>query len=134
MEGVRPILIEIQALVSTTCFGMPRRMANGFDYNRLILLMAVLEKRVGLMLTNQDAYVNAVGGIKLQNLVADLAVILAVASSFRNISLDAETVVMEKLVSPVKFCMVSRVDLRIRVKPQRVSKRFVVPAGNLARA
>ena len=65
LEGVRPLLIELQALVSTTVFGMPRRMAAGFDYNRLILLMAVLEKRVGLSLANQDAYVNAVGGIKI---------------------------------------------------------------------
>jgi DNA repair protein RadA/Sms len=69
-------------------------MAVGFDYNRLILLMAVLEKRVGLMLANQDAYVNAVGGIKVTEPAADLAVILAVASSFRNVSLDAQTVVM----------------------------------------
>ena len=132
MEGVRPILIEIQALVSTTCFGMPRRMAAGFDYNRLILLMAVLEKRVGLMLTNQDAYVNAVGGIKITEPAADLAVILAVASSFRNISLDAETVVMGEVGLTGEVRMVSRVDLRISEAAKLGFKRFVVPAGNLA--
>lgn len=131
MEGVRPLLIEIQALVSTTCFGMPRRMAVGFDYNRLILLMAVLEKRVGLMLGNQDAYVNAVGGIKVTEPAADLAVILAVASSFRNISLDAHTVVMGEVGLTGEVRMVSRVDVRISEAATMGFKRFVIPAGNL---
>ena len=131
MEGVRPILIEIQALVSTTCFGMPRRMAAGFDYNRLILLMAVLEKRVGLMLANQDAYVNAVGGIKITEPAADLAVILAVASSFRNVPLDAHTVVMGEVGLTGEVRMVSRVDIRIGEAPKLGFKRFVIPAGNL---
>lgn len=131
MEGVRPLLIEIQALVSTTCFGMPRRMAAGFDYNRLILLMAVLEKRVGLMLANQDAYVNAVGGIKVTEPAADLAVILAVASSFRNVSLDAQTVVMGEVGLTGEVRMVSRVDIRISEAATMGFKRFVIPAGNL---
>lgn len=131
MEGVRPLLIEIQALVSTTCFGMPRRMAVGFDYNRLILLMAVLEKRVGLMLTNQDAYVNAVGGIKVTEPAADLAVILAVASSFRNVSLDAQTVVMGEVGLTGEVRMVSRVDVRISEAATMGFKRFVIPAGNV---
>ncbi|EIW16064.1 MULTISPECIES: DNA repair protein RadA [Pelosinus] len=131
MEGVRPLLIEIQALVSTTCFGMPRRMAVGFDYNRLILLMAVLEKRVGLMLGNQDAYVNAVGGIKVTEPAADLAVILAVASSFRSISLDAHTVVMGEVGLTGEVRMVSRVDVRISEAATMGFKRFVIPAGNL---
>ncbi|MBC8014218.1 MAG: DNA repair protein RadA [Sporomusaceae bacterium] len=131
MEGVRPILIEIQALVSTTCFGMPRRMAAGFDYNRLILLMAVLEKRVGLMLANQDAYLNAVGGIKIAEPAADLAVILAVASSFRNIPLDAHTVVMGEVGLTGEVRMVSRVDIRIGEAAKLGFKRFVIPAGNL---
>lgn len=131
MEGVRPLLIEIQALVSTTCFGMPRRMAVGFDYNRLILLMAVLEKRVGLMLANQDAYLNAVGGIKITEPAADLAVILAVASSFRNVSLDAQTVVMGEVGLTGEVRMVSRVDIRISEAATMGFKRFVIPAGNL---
>jgi DNA repair protein RadA/Sms len=131
LEGVRPLLIEIQALVSTTCFGMPRRMAVGFDYNRLILLMAVLEKRVGLMLANQDAYVNAVGGIKITEPAADLAVILAVASSFRNVSLDAQTVVMGEVGLTGEVRMVSRVDIRISEAATMGFKRFVIPAGNL---
>ncbi|GMB02183.1 DNA repair protein RadA [Pelosinus sp. IPA-1] len=131
MEGVRPLLIEIQALVSTTCFGMPRRMAAGFDYNRLILLMAVLEKRVGLTLANQDAYVNAVGGIRITEPAADLAVILAVASSFRNVSLDARTVVMGEVGLTGEVRMVSRVDVRISEAATMGFKRFVIPAGNM---
>jgi len=131
MEGVRPLLIEIQALVSTTCFGMPRRMAAGFDYNRLILLMAVLEKRVGLMLANQDAYINAVGGIKITEPAADLAVILAVASSFRNVSLDPHTIVMGEVGLTGEVRMVSRVDLRIKEAANFGFKRFIIPAGNL---
>jgi len=132
LEGVRPLLIEIQALVSTTCFGMPRRMAAGFDYNRLILLMAVLEKRVGLMLGNQDAYVNAVGGIKIVEPAADLAVTLAVASSFRNIPIDAHTVVMGEVGLTGEVRMVPRIDMRISEAATLGFKKFIIPAGNLA--
>lgn len=78
LEGSRPLLAEIQALVATTAFGMPRRTANGLDYNRIAMLIAVLEKRVGMNLSNQDAYVNVVGGIKIDEPAADLGVILAV--------------------------------------------------------
>ncbi|MDD4600903.1 MAG: DNA repair protein RadA, partial [Negativicutes bacterium] len=131
LEGVRPLLIEIQALVSTTCFGMPRRMAAGFDYNRLVLLMAVLEKRVGLMLGNQDAYVNAVGGIKIIEPAADLAVTLAVASSFRNMPIDAHTVVMGEVGLTGEVRMVPRVDMRISEAATLGFKKFIIPAGNL---
>jgi DNA repair protein RadA/Sms len=131
MEGMRPLLIEIQALVSTTCFGMPRRTAAGFDYNRLILLMAVLEKRVGVMLSNQDAYVNAVGGIKIAEPAADLAVALAVTSSFRNTPIDPHTVVMGEIGLTGEVRMVSRVENRISEAVTLGFKRFVIPAGNL---
>lgn len=131
LEGVRPLLIELQALVSTTVFGMPRRMAAGFDYNRLILLMAVLEKRVGLSLANQDAYVNAVGGIKIDEPAADLAVALSIASSFRNIAVDSQTVVMGEVGLTGEVRMVSRVDIRISEAATLGFKRFVIPAGNL---
>ena len=131
LEGVRPLLIELQALVSTTVFGMPRRMAAGFDYNRLILLMAVLEKRVGLSLANQDAYVNAVGGIKIDEPAADLAVALSIASSFRNIAVDSQTVVMGEVGLTGEVRMVSRVDIRISEAATLGFKRFVIPAGNM---
>ncbi len=132
LEGARPLLIEIQALVSTTCFGMPRRMAAGFDYNRLILLMAVLEKRVGLALGNQDAYVNAVGGIRTDEPAADLAVCLAIAASFRNLVIDPATAVMGEVGLTGEVRMISRVDLRVREAAALGFKRVVVPAGNLA--
>lgn len=131
LEGVRPLLIEIQALVSTTPFGMPRRMAAGFDYNRLILLMAVLEKRVGLMLGNQDAYVNAVGGIRIAEPAADLAVSLAVASSFRNIALDNHTVVVGEVGLTGEVRKVPRIDARIREAALLGFNKFIIPKGNL---
>jgi DNA repair protein RadA/Sms len=97
IEGTRPMLIEIQALVSPTNFGMPRRMATGIDYNRITLLMAVLEKRVGMQLSNYDAYVNVVGGLKLDEPACDLGVVAAIASSFKNTAVDIGSVLMVKL-------------------------------------
>jgi DNA repair protein RadA/Sms len=132
MEGIRPLLIEIQALVSTTCFGMPRRMAAGFDYNRLILLMAVLEKRVGLALGNQDAYVNAVGGIRIDEPAADLAVCLALVASFRNVAIDPMTVVMGEIGLTGEVRMVPRIELRVKEAAALGFARAVLPAGNLA--
>ena len=84
MEGTRPILIEIQALVCPTNFGMPRRTAAGTDYNRVNLLMAVLEKRIGFPLSNHDAYVNIAGGIKMNEPAVDLGIVLAIVSSYKN--------------------------------------------------
>lgn len=84
VEGTRPILAEIQALVSSSSFSMPRRMASGVDYNRVTLLMTVLEKRVGLNIGSHDAYVNVTGGIRLDETATDLAIVCAIASSFRN--------------------------------------------------
>ena len=131
LAGIRPLLVELQALVSTTVFGMPRRMAAGFDYNRLILLMAVLEKRVGLSLASQDAYVNAVGGIKIDEPAADLAVALAIASSFRNVVVHNQTVVMGEVGLTGEVRMVSRVDVRINEAANLGFRRFVIPAGNV---
>ena len=87
MEGTRPLLVEIQALASTTSFGLPRRTANGVDLNRLLLLVAVLSKRVGLRLDDQDIFVNVIGGLRINEPAADLAVALAIASSMRNLAL-----------------------------------------------
>lgn len=84
MEGTRPILMEIQALVCQSNFGMPRRTAAGTDYNRVNLLMAVLEKRLGLHLSNYDAYVNIAGGIKMNEPAIDLGIVMAIISSYKN--------------------------------------------------
>ena len=92
MEGTRPIMVELQALTTQSVFGMPRRNTNGIDYNRLTLLVAVLEKIVGLPLGNQDVYLNVIGGIKLNEPAADLGIILATASSYKNISIPRDTI------------------------------------------
>ena len=93
MEGTRPILIEIQALVCRSNFGMPRRTATGTDYNRVNLLMAVLEKRLGLSLSSCDAYVNIAGGIRMNEPAIDLGIVLALVSSYRNRPIDEKTIV-----------------------------------------
>lgn len=92
MEGTRPILIEIQALVCRSSFGMPRRQATGTDYNRVNLLMAVLEKRLGLKLSEYDAYVNIAGGVRIQEPALDLGIVLAVISSYKNQAIDDKTI------------------------------------------
>lgn len=93
MEGTRPILIEIQALVCQSNFNLPRRTSVGIDYNRVNLLMAVLEKRAGLMLAGNDAYVNLAGGMRLNEPAIDLGVIVALVSSFKNVPVDAHTII-----------------------------------------
>ena len=93
MEGTRPILIEIQALVCNSNFGMPRRTAAGTDYNRVNLLMAVLEKRAGLQLSNADAYVNIAGGIKMNEPAIDLGIVMAIVSSYKNRPISEKTIV-----------------------------------------
>ncbi len=93
VEGTRPLLLEIQALICQTGFGMPRRTAAGADYNRLNLLLAVLEKRVGMNLSQCDAYLNITGGIKVSEPALDLGIVLAVMSSFRDSAIDEKTIV-----------------------------------------
>jgi len=132
VEGTRPLLVEIQALVSSTYFGTPRRMAVGFDYNRLTMLMAVLEKRVGLPLGSQDAYVNAVGGIKIVEPAADLAVVLAVASSFRNVPVSwPSTAVTGEVGLTGEVRPVARIGSRIGEALSLGFTKLVIPAGNL---
>lgn len=93
IEGTRPILIEIQALVCNSNFGMPRRTAAGTDYNRVNLLMAVLEKRLGFHLSNYDAYVNIAGGVKMNEPAIDLGIVMAIVSSYKNHAIDEKTIV-----------------------------------------
>src|SRR5438093_10046747 len=93
LEGTRPILIELQALVSPTTFAIPRRMANGVEGNRIALLIAVMEKRMGLNLAGQDVYVNVVGGLRIEEPALDLGIVSAVTSSFRNRPISPTAVV-----------------------------------------
>ena len=131
LEGVRPLLVELQALVSPTAFGMPRRTAAGFDYNRLALLLAVLEKRFGILFSNQDAYINAVGGVRIDEPAADLAVVLALISSLRNLVVDAGTVVMGEVGLTGEVRMIARIESRIAEAAMLGFKRVIVPHGNV---
>ncbi|AEF93080.1 DNA repair protein RadA [Desulfotomaculum nigrificans CO-1-SRB] len=114
LEGTRPLLVEIQALVCPTGFGMPRRMTSGVDYNRVALIMAVLERRVGLKLANHDAYVSAVGGVKLDEPAVDLAIALAVASSFKEKPLASGLVVLGEVGLTGEIRAVSGMDKRLQ--------------------
>lgn len=113
MEGTRPILVEIQALTSHTQNPQPRRTANGFDPNRLTMLIAVLSKRVGLPLFNQDIYVNVVGGLRITEPAADLAVATAITSSFRNQRVDPELVLVGEIGLSGELRSVSQLDRRL---------------------
>ncbi len=131
IEGTRPMLVEIQALVSTTAFGMPRRMSTGIDYNRVVLLMAVLEKKVGMRLFDQDAYVNVAGGIKIDEPAADLAVVCAITSSFRNISIDHHLCIMGEVGLTGEVRGISQVEKRILECKKLGFKTCIIPKANL---
>jgi len=131
IEGTRPMLIEIQALVCPTNFGMPRRMATGIDYNRITLLLAVLEKRVGMQLHNYDAYVNVVGGLKLDEPACDLGVVGAVASSFRNRPIDMSTVLIGEVGLTGEVRAINQIEKRVIEAARMGFKNCVVPAGNI---
>ena len=113
LEGTRPILVEVQALVSTTVFGYPKRTAAGIDLNRLNLLAAVLQKRANLNLSNQDIYVNIVGGLKITEPAADLAIILAIASAFKNVGFKNDTVAFGEVGLSGEIRSVTNVSRRL---------------------
>jgi len=131
MEGTRPVLAEVQALVTPTSFGNPRRMASGPDLSRSIMLMAVLEKRGGLKMSAFDAYVNIVGGLRIAEPAADLGLVLALASSYSGCALDSETVAIGEvgLTGELRAC--SFLDARIAECEKLGFKRCIIPATNL---
>ncbi|SHK21187.1 DNA repair protein RadA [Tepidibacter formicigenes] len=131
IEGTRPMLVELQALVSPTNFGIPKRTATGVDYNRVSLLMAVLEKRVGMQIQNQDIYINVVGGIKLNEPAMDLGIITSIASSFRNIEIDENTVVIGEVGLTGEIRGVSFIDKRILECKKLGFNKIIVPKSNL---
>lgn len=130
LEGTRPMLLEIQALVTPTSFGMPRRMATGIDYNRLTMLMAVLEKKVGMQLHNFDAYVNVVGGIKLDEPACDLGVIASVAGSFRNKPISPYIAVIGEVGLTGEVRAVSQVEKRVMEAKRMGFTKCILPLGN----
>ncbi|GEN31948.1 DNA repair protein RadA/Sms [Cerasibacillus quisquiliarum] len=131
MEGTRPVLVEIQALISPTSFGNPRRMATGVDYNRIPLLMAVLEKRVGLMLQNQDAYVKVAGGVKLDEPAIDLAISVSIASSFRNQPTRPDDIFIGEVGLTGEVRRVSRIEQRVQEAAKLGFKRVICPQKNI---
>ncbi|MDD4607339.1 MAG: DNA repair protein RadA [Patescibacteria group bacterium] len=128
MEGSRPFLIEIQALCSRTNFGYPQRKATGFDYNRLQLLIAVLQKRCQLSLANQDVYLNIAGGIKIQETGVDLAVCLAIVSAFKNKSLPADSIALGEVGLGGEIRTISYVDRRLQEAKKLGFKKFILSA------
>jgi len=134
MEGSRPILVEIQALVSGTTFGNARRMANGLDVNRLSLLLAVLEKRAGLNLAGEDVFLNVAGGVTVDEPAADLAVVAAVASSLRNRAPRDGTAVFGEVGLAGEVRGTSQAPLRLKEAAQMGFGRVVLPAGNCSPA
>jgi DNA repair protein RadA/Sms len=127
MEGTRPLLCEIQALTSVTAFGLPRRTANGVDMNRLLLLTAVLTKRVGLKLYNQDIFVNVVGGLKISEPAADLSVAVAIASSFKDYRVWDDLAVMGEVGLSGELRNISAAEKRIKEAGKLGFKRALVP-------
>ena len=128
MEGTRPILLEIQALVCRTNFGMPRRTAAGLDYNRVNLLMAVLEKRMGLPLSNYDAYVNIAGGIRMNEPAADLGIVMAIASSYKNKPIAEDTIVFGEVGLSGEVRAVTMPEQRVAEAKKLGFKTCIVPA------
>jgi DNA repair protein RadA/Sms len=131
MEGSRALLLEIQALTSTTNFGYPKRTAEGFDVNRLQLLTAILSKRAGLNLANQDIYINVASGIKIDEPAADLAVALAVVSSLKD-AVVSDTIVVGELGLSGEVRFVPNLEKRIKEAEKLGFKRIICPKSRLS--
>lgn len=129
MEGTRPILVEVQALATPTSFGLPRRNANGLDSSRLQLLVAVLRKRAGLALGNQDVYANVVGGLRVHEPAIDLAVAVGIASSLKDVPVERQTVVIGEVGLSGELRTVNQLDRRINEAGRLGFSRVIVPDG-----
>ncbi|QAY67828.1 DNA repair protein RadA [Paenibacillus protaetiae] len=131
MEGTRPMLVELQALVATTHFPSPRRMSAGLDHHRMALIIAVLEKRIGLFLQTQDAYVNAAGGVKLDEPAVDLAVAVSLASSFKDAPTRPYDVIFGEVGLTGEVRAVSRAEQRVKEAEKLGFKRVIMPEKSL---
>lgn len=131
MEGTRPVLVEMQALVAATNFPSPRRTATGIDHHRLALIIAVLEKRMGMFLQNQDAYVNVAGGMRLDEPAVDLAIAVAIASSFRDMPTQPFDVVLGEVGLTGEVRAVSRAEQRVKEAEKLGFKRIIMPESSL---
>ncbi len=131
LEGTRTVLVEMQCLASQTNFNMPRRMAIGIDYNKLVLLTAVLEKKVGMSLYNQDIYLNVVGGVSIEEPAADLAVVMAIASSFREVCIPSDMVIFGEVGLTGEIRNVNQAQQRVNEAAKMGFKKAIIPKSNL---
>jgi len=131
MEGTRPVLVELQALVAPTQFPSPRRMAAGIDHHRMSLIIAVLEKRMGLYLQNQDAYLNAAGGMRLDEPAADLAAAVSLASSYKDMPVRPADVIFGEVGLTGEVRAVSRAEQRVKEARKLGFQRVIMPLSNL---
>jgi DNA repair protein RadA/Sms len=127
MEGTRPLLVEVQALTSTSSFGHPRRTANGIDFNRLLLIVAVLSKRVGMQLGDQDVFANVIGGLRVSEPASDLAVAMAIASSVRDLPIPADLAFVGEIGLSGELRTVSQLPTRLREVAKLGFRRCVIP-------
>jgi DNA repair protein RadA/Sms len=127
MEGTRPLLVEIQGLTSPTAFGNPRRTANGLDFNRLLLTLAVLTRRAGLRLGDQDVFANVVGGLQVNEPAADLAMAMAIASSFKDQPLPADLALIGEVGLSGELRAVAQLPARLREAAKLGFRRVLVP-------
>ncbi len=132
MEGTRPMLVEIQALVSSSKYGTGRRTTQGIEINRVALLVAMLEKRVGLMMSGDDIFVNLVGGMSLDEPATDLGIVAAVVSSFRNIPINPHTIVFGELGLAGEVRATSQANFRLREAARLGFRRAVIPQNNMS--
>ena len=130
IEGTRPLLVEFQALTTQSVYGLPRRTANGIDYNRLTLLIAVLEKKEGLPLGNQDVYLNVVGGLKVNEPAIDLGVVLATASSFKNIPIPKDVVALGEVGLTGEVRAINLIEKRLKEAEKLGFKTCIIPESN----
>jgi DNA repair protein RadA/Sms len=133
LEGTRPILVELQALVCTTSYAMPKRMANGVELNRVSLLLAVMEKRLGLHVSGQDVYVNVVGGMHIDEPAIDLGIVAAVTSSLREVPVEPGLLVLGEVGLGGEVRAVSQAEARIKEAAKMGFKRCLLPERNLAK-
>ena len=130
MEGTRPLLVELQALTAATVFGYPKRTANGIDYNRLSLLLAVLEKKAGVMLGSQDVYINVVGGLKVNEPAVDLGVSLVTASSFKNIPIPKDMIILGEVGLTGEVRRINFIEKRLKEAEKLGFKSCIIPESN----
>ncbi len=133
MEGSRPILAEVQGLASATAFGNPRRMSTGFDYSRMALLVAVLEKRAGYYFSNSDVYVNVIGGLRLDEPATDLAVAMSLVSSLKDMPISEEAIAFGEIGLAGEIRSVSHAQERINEAARLGFSRIIIPFHNLKR-